>query len=112
MRRRSPMKGGRTKSTPARRAARMQDCTIELALVCNYRPETVVLCHSNKGADGKGYGLKARDDRAAFGCCACHDVVDRRVPLPLHLDWADVERAFDRGTEKTVEILRRLGVLT
>lgn len=55
------------RSTPIRNAARGQDCTLRLA-VCNFDPDTTVLCHSNFLADGKGMGLKAPDTAAAFGC--------------------------------------------
>lgn len=33
---------------------------------------TVVACHSNKIADGKGMGIKASDAAIAFMCHACH----------------------------------------
>ncbi|MBY0239679.1 MAG: DUF1364 domain-containing protein, partial [Burkholderiaceae bacterium] len=52
--RKAEMKSRGPRMTPIRRAAQGQDCTLQLAGVCNYNPETTVLCHSNFLADGKG----------------------------------------------------------
>lgn len=97
-------------STPIRRAARGQDCTLRLA-VCNFDPDTTVLCHSNFLADGKGVGLKAPDTAAAFGCSACHDVLDGRRPRPADLSLAGLEAAFRAAVGATHEILRSMGLL-
>ena len=96
--------------TPIRRAARGQDCTLRLA-VCNFDPDTTVLCHSNFLADGKGMGLKALDTAAAFGCSACHDVLDGRRLRPADLSLADLEAAFRAAISTTHEILRSMGLL-
>ena len=69
------------RSQKARDAARGQDCTLRIPFHCNGNPETTVLCHSNRGADGKGMGIKASDDRAAFGCSSCHDVRATRLQV-------------------------------
>ena len=98
------------RSTPIRRAARGQDCTLRLA-VCNFDPDTTVLCHSNFLADGKGMGLKAPDTAAAFGCSACHDVLDGRRPRPADLSLASLEAAFRAAVSRTHEILRSMGSL-
>lgn len=97
--------------TPIRRAARGQDCTIEIPGICNHKPETVVLCHSNQLADGKGMGLKAPDTEAAFGCSACHDVLDGRAPRPAWLTMELLLAGFERAKNKTHEILRQKGLL-
>lgn len=99
------------RSTPIRRAARGQDCTLRLA-VCNFDPETTVLCHSNFLADGKGLGLKAPDTAAAFGCSTCHDVLDGRRTRPAELSLAGLEAAFRAAVGATHEILRRDGLIT
>ena len=97
-------------STPIRRAARGQDCTLRLA-VCNFDPDTTVLCHSNFLADGKGMGLKAPDAAAAFGCSACHDVLDGRRPRPADLSRDGLEAAFRAAVSRTHEILRSMCLL-
>lgn len=64
-------------SKKLRESARGQDCTLRLAGICNFNPETTVLCHLPCGH--KGAGMKSPDNIACFGCSACHDVIDGRV---------------------------------
>ena len=108
--RKAGLKSNGPRSTPIRRAARGQDCTLRLD-VCNFDPDTTVLCHSNFLADGKGMGLKAPDTAAAFGCSACHDVLDGRRPRPTDLSLAGLEAAFRAAVSRTHEILRSMGSL-
>lgn len=105
------LKTSRPKMTPIRRAARGQDCTLQFPAVCNFDPATTVLCHSNFLADGKGMGLKAPDTAAAFGCAACHDVLDGRRPRPAGLSAVDVENHFYIAVMRTHQVLRQLGVM-
>lgn len=106
-----PMKSTRPKMTPIRRAARNQDCTIQLPGICNRDPATSVLCHSNSLADGKGMGIKAPDTAAAFGCSACHDVLDGRRPRPAWLSKDQVDEAFRAGIGLTHTFLRMEGLI-
>jgi hypothetical protein len=108
---RKPMKKSRTKSTPARRAARGRDCTLMLLGVCNRDPATTVLCHSNRLADGKGMGLKAPDSAACFGCSDCHDVLDGRRPLPGWMTRQQLDDTFDRAVAITQEQLKQEGLI-
>ncbi len=82
------MKGPRM--TPIRRAARGQDCTLQLVGICNRDPAAMVLCHSTYLADEKGMGLKAPHTAAGFGCTACHDVLDGRRPRPEKFSRLDL----------------------
>lgn len=106
----SRMKSRGPKMTPIRKSAKDQECTIRLPGVCNYDVSTTVLCHSNELADGKGMGLKAPDTCAAYGCSACHDVVDGRVPLPFWLLREAMLAMFQAGIEQTQRILKRRGL--
>jgi hypothetical protein len=108
---RKRMKSSRPKMTPIRRAARGQECTLQLLGVCNGDSSTVVLCHSNRLADGKGMGLKASDLAAAYGCSSCHDVLDGRAPRPAGMSKEAVEAAFDYAVQRTHEMLRALGLI-
>lgn len=108
---RAKLKSKGPRMTPIRKAARGQDCTMALPGVCNRDPETVVLCHSNSLADGKGMGLKAPDTAACFGCSSCHDLLDGRRPRPDGMTLLMVEGAFVRAVAKTHEILKRMGIL-
>lgn len=106
------MKRSRPKMTPIRKSAKGEECTIRLPMgVCNFDPATTVLCHSNSLADGKGMGLKAPDTQAAYGCSACHDVVDRRRPPPEGMNWELVMACFKAGIEHTNRILKRKGLV-
>lgn len=108
---RSPMKRSRPKTTKIRQSARGEDCTINLEGVCNYDPDTVVWCHSNQSAHGKGMGLKANDEHGAYGCCACHAVYDGQAKRPSWLTKDDVDLAFDFAMEKSRAILTRKNLL-
>lgn len=79
--------------------------------VCNANPETVVLCHSNQLADGKGMGLKAPDTEGCFGCSACHDVLDGRKPRPEWMSYNMLLGAFEGAKQATQAILRRMGLM-
>ena len=56
-----------------RKYARGKDCQIRIPGICNFNPETTVLCHLNGGG-----GMKHHDLHAAWGCSDCHDAVDGR----------------------------------
>lgn len=108
---RSTLKTKGPRMTPIRRAAQGQDCTLALPGICNHDPATVVLCHSNSLADGKGMGLKAPDTEACFGCSSCHDVLDGRRPRPLGTTLMQLDGAFVRARAATHEILRKKGLI-
>jgi hypothetical protein len=105
------LKTSRPKMTPIRRAARGQDCTLQFPAVCNFDPATTVLCHSNYLADGKGMGLKAPDTAAAFGCAACHDVLDGRRPRPVEMTAENMKTRFYTAVKHTHDVLRSLGLI-
>lgn len=110
---RKQMRQTRAKSTAIRRSARGEECQLRIKGVCNHNPETVVLCHSNLLADGKGMGLKAPDTKACYGCSACHDVMDGRAPLPA---WMKGERGLLMGIihiaiVMTQQIIKKKGLL-
>ena len=65
-----------------RKSARGRDCQIRIPGVCNHDNETVVLCH----LPGGGMGGKVDDLFAAFGCSACHAVVDGSVVIRVLYD--------------------------
>lgn len=95
--------------TDIRKLARGQECTLWLP-GCNYNPETTVLCHSNRLADGKGIGLKASDTAAAFGCSSCHAILDGHASRPDGMSYDDVQRVFDVAVELTHMKPREVGI--
>lgn len=56
--------------------ARLQPCLLRVPGVCRNDHDTVVACHSNALAHGKGKGLKAHDFFTVWGCHACHTWLD------------------------------------
>ena len=92
-------------------SARNENCTINLIGVCNYNPDSVVWCHSNKGIHGKGLGLKAKDENGAYGCYQCHMTYDRQIKRPKNLSLEDVEEAFTIAMLKSQQILKDKGLI-
>lgn len=109
--RKARMKSKGPRMTPIRRAARDQECTLLIPGVGYHDTATTVLCHSNFLADGKGMGLKAPDEAAAFGCSACHDILDGRAPRPAGMTALDLEAIFYAAMKRTHTILARLGLM-
>lgn len=89
------------RSKKLRDSARDEECTLRLPMVCNWRTDTTVWCHSNRLSDGKGMGLKSSDDRGVYGCSACHAVLDGQVKRPAWLSQQDIENHFDLAQEVT-----------
>ncbi len=108
---RSTLKSKGPKMTQIRKAARNQDCTLRIPGVCNWNPETTVLCHSPFLDSGRGMGLKAPDEEACFGCSACHDVLDRRVPGPSWMTPFKLEGLFFTAKTLTHARLIKMGIL-
>jgi len=52
-----------------------QQCTVNVAGVCNYNNETTVLAHYN--FDGGTMGGKSDDTSAGFCCSECHAHLDQ-----------------------------------
>lgn len=102
------MKAKRPKMTPIRASARGEQCTLRFP-VCNFNPETTVWCHSNHACDGKGMGLKARDEEGCYGCAACHAFLDGGYAG--HMSRAMVDIYFDLARTSSQAILRRKGLI-
>lgn len=104
------MKSSRPKMTPARSAARGQDCTLLLP-GCYPGPENeqVQLCHLRM-FNGGGSGLKPHDSEAVFGCTHCHDRIDGRAPLWL-ADGESRSEYIAWALIRTLRAQRAAGVL-
>lgn len=91
-------------------AAKGQQCTLQIPGVCQGGTETTVACHSPLGEDRNG--TKAPDFCIAFGCMACHDVLDRRKRAGAqHLTEDDQRYYFHRGLMRTLGSLFEKGIL-
>lgn len=91
-----------------RKEAKGRQCQIRIPGVCSGNSETVVLCHlNNKRLFGVGTGQKVPDIFGAWGCSACHDVVDGRRHSIAYLS----EELFYEGVFRTQNILLKEGKL-
>jgi hypothetical protein len=91
-----------------RQSARGEDCTLRFPGICNWNNETTVFCHSNRSSDGKGMGMKAKI--GAYGCSACHDVLDGRAPRPPGMTYEAMQDLFDEGVQATQARLSEKGM--
>lgn len=94
-----------------RDAARGQECTIRITGCCNGRTDTTVGCHWPGIDGGRGMGIKSVDAAMAWGCSACHDVVDGRAPIPPGATRESVAMDWCMGLLRTLERLTARGLL-
>jgi len=90
------LKTSRPKMTAIRASAKDEECTLRFPC-CNFRTDTTVLCHRN----GAGAGMKAEDTDAAYGCYACHMVLDGHAPRPEGFTRDMMLARFDAAVELT-----------
>lgn len=97
------------RSVAIRQAAEGQPCTFAIPGICCHDKLTTVLCHLETPGQ-KGISTKASDINAAFGCFACHNLVDRRDPR-----WESHKEYFEfyarRAIMRTHHILFEMGIL-
>lgn len=91
--------------------ARGSNCTIRIPGVCDNNVETVISAHIRDGI--AGMSIKASDISTASCCHACHEVFDRRSPLPNgeHLSREDWLFYALRGLQETLEQRVAAGLL-
>ncbi len=88
-------------SKKLRRHAKMQDCTLQIHPYCNMNPETVVFCHFP--SEDKGTSIKSPDWWGAYGCSACHDIIDGRFN-PRDVTKEDIDFCKMRGMYRTTKL--------
>lgn len=96
------------KMTPIRKSAKGEPCTLRFPC-CSGDAATTVWCHSNHYADGKGAGLKARDEEGAYGCHTCHAFLDGGYAG--HMPRTLVDKYFDLARTESQAILKRKGLM-
>lgn len=82
-----------------RKAAKGQECTIQLYPYCNGNAETTVLCHAP--SEHKGMGMKSPDWWGADGCSSCHDIVDGRRNTDIPQE--EIYQCHIRGVFRTIQ---------
>lgn len=109
-----PVKGSSMKTkgprmTPIRKSAKGEDCTVRVPHVCCGDPSTTVWAHSNSHIDGKGMGLKARDEEGCYACHSCHAWLDGGYAKMSTREVRD--QFFDLARAESQAILRRKGLM-
>jgi len=94
------------KLTAIQASAKGEDCTFNLTGFCCNSTDTTVLCHDTRHIPNSP---RKCDSRAAYGCFACHDVMDARSGL---LSSADKGYEWGRAIAKTHVRLRQKGLMT
>ena len=79
------------------KAARGQECTVQLHPYCNGNTETTVLAHIN--SERKGMGIKSPDFFGVFACSDCHDIIDKR--RFVEIEAAEIQDCVLRGLYRT-----------
>jgi len=100
------------RSKAIRDSARGEACTLNIANVCNYNPETTVFAHLPD--ESHGIGRKSDDISGAFCCSSCHDILDMRVQISpaYQLAWLDSREFYmRRAMIRTWRRLIALGVV-
>ncbi|MEQ4618468.1 MAG: nuclease domain-containing protein [Corticimicrobacter sp.] len=82
------------------KACKGQSCYLKVPGVCLGAAgnDTVVPCHSNQQAHGKGMGLKAPDQFTVPGCRACHAWLDQG-PADRETKFKTWNEAYSRWVE-------------
>lgn len=99
---------GTIKSQPMRDAAKGEDCTLNIARVCNYNPETTVLAHLPD--ETNGMGTKSDDISACLACSACHTLIDS--PGDIRLTSEEREWYMRRAMVRTWRRMLAKGIMT
>ena len=86
-------------------SAKDEDCTLNIAGVCNYDPETVVACHLSDGSGGSNRLTGPLN--ICFGCSRCHDEIDGRT----RIIEADLQFYMRRAMNRTINRLIEKGLV-
>jgi len=90
------------------KAARGQECTLQIHPYCNGNPETVVGCHLP--SPDHGMGFKSPDFFIVFACSSCHDVIDGRMKTDI--SSVAIQKCTMRGLYRTWVKLIEMGLIT
>lgn len=90
--------------------ARGRDCLIRVPGECLHTRDTTVDCHVRL-PDISGFGFKAPDWLAAFGCARCHDICDGRAGSWVTFPQWSRDLLLLEGAARTLVILINEGVI-
>ena len=93
-----------------RKSANGEDCTLNIASVCNYNSATTVLAHLPD--ESKGISKKSDDISSCYACSACHDLIDGRDNRKFTFKPEDIEWYMRRGQTRTLRRLIEKGIVS
>jgi hypothetical protein len=96
------------RSNAVRKSANGKLCSLNIADVCNYNPETTVLAHLRIPGVA-GMSQKPSDLLAVYACSSCHDAIDGRSKL--RISEVDKYYYFLRGLVRTLELQHAEGII-
>jgi len=88
------------RQTKLTKAARGQECSLQLFPYCEGHSETVVLCHLNSST--KGMGQKSEDWWGVDGCMTCHSIIDGAKQVD-DITPEEIEQAKMRALHRTLK---------
>jgi hypothetical protein len=88
-----------------REIARGKECMIRLPGICNFNPETTVLCHYSLAGES-GRSIKSPDILGAWGCSECHRISDGGKSTNYTRD--QIRLWFAEGCLRTIAELIRM----
>lgn len=99
------------RSPAIRKSAEGEDCTLNVARVCNYKPDTTVFAHFRWLGDC-GTSFKPGDIQGAYACSECNRWTDSPTPTERN-DAYESDRNFYalRGMVRTLGRLTVKGLI-
>jgi len=89
------------------KAAKGQECTVQLYPYCCGNVETTVLAHIN--SERKGMGIKSPDYFGVFACAVCHDIIDKRKYVDI--DDLEIHKCIIRALYRTWSKFIEMGLI-
>ena len=101
-------------SKKIRDSARGEACSMQIAGICNFNPESTVFAHLPD--ESNGMGKKSDDISGCFSCDSCHSAVDGRKQANWGVDaWCEFQNHKEfymrRAMVRTWRRLIEMGVV-
>lgn len=92
------------KRSKIRQSAKGETCTLNIAGVCSYNPETTVLAHIGFGDGGTAKRRQPGEANSVYACYACHEAIGEGRDVPgKGGKWFYIARGLARTFERRME---------
>jgi len=90
--------------TKIRKSAQGEQCTLNIAGVCRYESETVILAHIGFGDGGTAKRRQPGEVNAVYACAYCHDAIGEGKDVPGQGGkWFYIARGLVRTFQRRIE---------